>query len=84
MEQQLKTAWNGVMDARSNPLRRSTLMTAHMVMQVLAWMWSAIFSVALGSYFVFGITVVGHMLVVAGLVITVAVFRQAELDGERD
>lgn len=78
MEQQVKAAWDGVMNERRNPLRTSSLMTAHMVMQVLAWMWSAIFSVAIGSYLVFGISVIGHMLVVAGVIITLAIFRQSE------
>ncbi|PWE33388.1 hypothetical protein DDZ14_06340 [Maritimibacter sp. 55A14] len=72
------TAWNAVMDETQNPLRRFPLMTAHMLMQILAWMWSAIFSLAIGSYFVFGVTMVGHSLFIAGLVVTLAVFRRAE------
>ena len=74
----VKTAWDAVMNEERNPLRTFPLMTAHMLMQILAWMWSVIFSLAVGSYLVFGITVVGHTLIVAGLIITLAVFRQAE------
>lgn len=69
------SAWDAVMDENKNPLRRFPLMTAHMLMQVLAWMWSAIFSLALGSYFVFGVSMFGHSLIIAGLVVTLAVFR---------
>lgn len=74
----VRTAWDSVMDETKNPLRRFPLMTAHMVMQILAWMWSAIFSVAVGSYFVFGVTAVGHALVIGGIVVTLAVFRKAD------
>jgi hypothetical protein len=74
----VRTAWDVIMDETKNPLRHLTLVTAHMLMQVLAWMWSAIFSIAIGSYFAFGVTMVGHSLVIAGLVVTLAVFRRAE------
>ncbi|TNF18652.1 MAG: hypothetical protein EP318_17940 [Rhodobacteraceae bacterium] len=81
IRQHAKTAWDSVMNAERNPLRRLPLMTAHMLMQVLAWMWSAIFSVALGSYVFFGISVIGHALIIAGIVVTLAVFDRAEPRG---
>lgn len=74
----VKTAWDGIMNERRNPLRSFPLMTAHMVMQVLAWMWSTIFAIAIGSYIAFGVSVVGHVLVLAGVFITLAVFQKAE------
>lgn len=74
----VKTAWDSVMNERRNPLRNFPLMTAHMMMQILAWMWSVIFSVAVGSYVVFGVTVIGHTLIIAGIAITLAVFQRAE------
>ena len=46
----------GFMDGTKNPLKSYSLPVAHMMMQLLAWMWSAIFSISLGSYFVFGMT----------------------------
>ena len=42
----VKLAWDVVMNERRNPLRSFPLMTAHMLMQILAWMWSTIFAVA--------------------------------------
>lgn len=78
MQKPVRTAWAVVMDENRNPLRRFPLMTAHMLMQVLAWMWSAIFSVALGSYLFFGVSVMAHALIIAGLVVTLAVFQRAE------
>ena len=72
------TTWAAVMDERKNPFRTYSLPTAHMMMQLLAWMWSAVFSLSLGSYFAFGVTSVGHMLVIAGVFITLSVFKRAE------
>ena len=70
----------GFMDGTKNPLKSYSLPVAHMMMQLLAWMWSAIFSISLGSYFVFGITAVAHMLIIAGIFITMWVFHEAEAD----
>lgn len=69
-----------IMDETKNPLKSQSLPVAHMMMQLLAWMWSAIFSISLGSYFVFGITAVAHMMIVAGIFITMWVFQKAEAD----
>ena len=74
----IKSAWDAVMNERRNPLRSFPLMTAHMIMQILAWMWSVIFALAFGSYFVFGVTAFGHALILAGLFGTLAVFKRAE------
>ena len=76
-----RTAWAGVMNEKINPLRNLEPMAAHMVMQVLAWMWSAIFAVMLSSYVVFGITAAAHALLIAGAFITWMVFRNAEKCG---
>lgn len=74
----IKNAWDAVMDERRNSLRNFPLMTAHMMMQILAWMWSIIFALAFGSYIVFGVTVLVHTLILAGIFGTLAVFKHAE------
>jgi accessory gene regulator protein AgrB len=66
------------MNEKQNPLRNYSLMTAHMMMQILAWMWSIVFALAFGSYVVFGITVIGHALILAAVFGTLAVFSRAE------
>ena len=76
----IRSTWDAVMNETRNPLRKYPLQTAHMLMQTLAWMWSAIFSLAVGSYIVFGVVAVGHALVIAGLFITLVVFQKAEID----
>ena len=73
----VREQWDVVMDETKNPLKSYSLPTAHMIMQLLAWMWSAIFSVSFGSYYLFGVMAVGHILVIAGLFITLMVFKKA-------
>lgn len=74
----LKPAWNAVMNSDVNPLRSYSIPTAHMMMQLLSWMWSAIFSIVIGSYAVFGVSAILHMLILAGIFITYSVFKSAE------
>ncbi len=69
--------WDALMSIDRNPLRHMPLSTAHFLMQVLAWMWSIIFSFAVGSYLVFGLTALAHSLVLAGVFVTFAVFQVA-------
>lgn len=71
-------AWQSVMDSSVNPLRNYSLPTAHLIMQLLAWMWSAIFSISIGGFYLFGVLAIGHVLVMAGLFATLMVFRNAE------
>lgn len=77
------SAWDVIMDESKNPLRNLTIQTAHMLMQLLAWMWSTIFSLAIGSYVVFGVTSVGHSLIIAGIFVTMVVFRNAETNNRK-
>ena len=67
------------MDADWNPLRKiPDLALRHLIMQVLAWMWCIIFSMYLGSIVAFGISVVIHALLIAGVFITAGVFETAK------
>tara|TARA_Y200000002_G_C22230132_1_gene475240 strand:+ start:136 stop:519 length:384 start_codon:yes stop_codon:yes gene_type:complete len=72
--------WNHIMDAEVNPLRHiPDLNVRHMIMQVLAFMWSAVFSIAIAdSIMAFGISAMVHVFFVAAVVITVATFKVAE------
>lgn len=70
--------WDAVMDSRHNPLRDLSLEVQHYFMQVLGWMWSMVFSLSFLTIFQFGYVWVAHVLVFAGIVFTVAVFKEAE------
>ena len=79
----LRDSWDGVMSIERNPMRHLPLPTAHLAMQLLAWMWSILFSLAVGSYIAFGITVLAHSLVLADVFVTLAVFRMARNYGPK-
>jgi len=73
------SSWNVVMDHNKNPLRHiPDLNTRHMVMQVLAWMWCIVFSSYFGSMWMFGITAIAHVIVLAAIAVTVGTFAIAK------
>ena len=66
------------MDDRRNPLSHiPDINTRHMVIQVLAWMWCIVFSMYFGSMWMFGITAIAHVIVIAAIAITVGTFEVA-------
>ena len=72
-------SWNGVMDARCNPLKHiPDMQVRHLVLQGLAWMWCATFSVMIGDFMIFGTSVIAHAVLIVAIVITVATFKVAE------
>lgn len=72
-------SWNAVMSHDMNPLKNIPhLNTRHMIMQVLAWMWCITFSMYFSSMWVFGITAIGHILLISAIVLTVSVFEAAK------
>ncbi len=67
------------MTVEHSPLKNFDPMVAHMMFQILAFIWSAIFGIMLGSYIAFGISGAIHIVFIAGVVITASVFKAAEL-----
>ena len=71
--------WESVMNHDRNPLKNiPDTNTRHMVLQVLAWMWCIMFSMFFGSMWIFGITAIAHVFILAAIVITVATFETAK------
>jgi hypothetical protein len=66
------------MDSGRNPLRHLDLATQHYFMQVLGWMWSMVFSLTFLSIYHFGFTWMAHVVLFAGIAMTVSLFREAE------
>jgi len=83
MKQQIVMNRNSVMDNRFNPLKYMDLASRHYLMQVLAWMWSMIFSISFLSIYVFGYVWLAHVLAIAGVFITITVFKRGESRRER-
>ncbi|PHS76023.1 MAG: hypothetical protein COB19_01585 [Porticoccus sp.] len=78
MKDFIASCWYSVMDSRYNPLKDANLESKHWVMQVLAWMWSMIFSVSFLSIFHFGILWAAHLLLIAGVFLTLAAFKHTQ------
>ena len=72
-------SWTSVMDAKHNPLKHiPDMQVRHMVMQMLAFMWCVAFSVMIGDFMIFGVSVLAHMALIIAVVITVATFETAK------
>ena len=74
----LKEAWDSVMTIEGSALRKLDPRVAHMVFQVLAFMWSGIFAVMLGSTMAFGISAVFHIAFITGMFITAVTLNAAD------
>ena len=74
----LKDLYASVMDPERNPLRSLPKMQRFQYMVVLSYMWSTIFAISVGSYLVFGASVVAHLLLLTGLFFTRATFGNAD------
>jgi len=73
-------AWNFVFNHEANPLRHiPDVATRHYVLQALALMWALAFSVAIGSYSVFALSVLGHAVLISAAAITVATYTTAAM-----
>ena len=74
-------SWNVIMNAKFNPLKGIQDMQArHLIMQILAWMWCITFSMFFSSMWVFGLTTVAHIFIIAAIVITVKTFERVQDD----
>ena len=77
-----KFGWKGVMTIEHSPLRKLHPQVAHMLFLILAFMWSGIFAVMIGSLTAFGISAVVHIMLISGIAITFLVFNQSEKNPE--
>lgn len=73
---EFKDMYSTVMTIENSPLKNFDPIVAHMVFQILSFIWSGIFALMLGSYIAFGISATFHLLFVAGIFITALVFSQ--------
>ena len=72
-------AYRLIMDSRYNPLANiQDVITRHLLMQMLAWMWCIIFSMWMGSILIFGVSAAIHAILIAGVFITAIIFETAK------
>jgi hypothetical protein len=67
-----------IMDPEVNGLWRLPKMVRFQYMTMLAFMWSAIFTVWTGSISLFGPSAVGHTILLVGVFFTADVFRRVQ------
>ncbi|MEO8176372.1 MAG: hypothetical protein ABI626_06900 [Sphingomicrobium sp.] len=78
MRSLIASIWNFVFDHEISPLRHiSSFGVRHMVFQMLGWMWAIAFAVAIGSYTVLAVSLLGHVVLIGALAITVATYTAA-------
>jgi len=78
MRQLIVFGWNFIFNAEVSPLRHiPDTKRGHLVLQALGFMWAVSFAIALGSYTVLAISVLGHAVLIAAMAITVATYTAA-------
>jgi hypothetical protein len=78
MRKSIVSVWNFLFDHEVSPLRHiPDFNTRHMVLQMLGWMWAISFSIAIGSYTFFAVSLIGHAVLIAAAAITVATYTAA-------
>jgi hypothetical protein len=78
MRSSIVFAWNYIFDHETSPLRHiPDICVRHMILQVLAWMWAIAFSVAMGSCAFLPASLIGHAVLIAAVVVTVATYTTA-------
>jgi hypothetical protein len=76
----MKKIWNSVMNSDYNPISNvQNMEVRHLVMQILAFMWSAVFSIYIvNSIGFFKYTAIAHALLIAAIFVTAFVFQTAK------
>ena len=74
----IREAYAVVMDDEQNAFALLPKITRFQIMTVLSLMWSAVFTAYVGSYIIYGPTVIAHILVLLAIFFTADEFRRAE------
>ncbi len=74
-----KNYYDIIMNDRVNALKDLPFQVKFMSMQILAWMWSAVFGIyIIESIYAFGISAIAHALFLTMTVLTALYFRQIQ------
>lgn len=71
-----KEVYQTITTIEDSPLKNFHPTVAHMLFQILAFVWSAIFALMLQSYLAFGISATLHVLFISGVFVTSLVYRE--------
>ncbi len=85
MKKDIKESYDAIMDDKVNALKDLPFQVKFMSMQILAWMWSAVFGIyIIESIYAFGISAIAHALFITMTVLTAIYFKQVrrqKIDG---
>lgn len=73
----MKQTYSIVMNADMNAFSSLPRTTKFQLMSILAYMWSIVFAMGVGSIMTFGTSVIFHMLVLCGTFFTADLFQKA-------
>ncbi len=77
MKKDIKESYDAIMDDKVNALKDLPFQVKFMSMQILAWMWSAVFGIyIIESIYAFGISAIAHALFITMTVLTAIYFKQ--------
>ena len=85
----IRDSYAAIMNSEKNPLRMLPAAQRFQAMVYLSVMWTSIFCASFGAWYWYGELIVGHVLVVLGIVLTTVTFRNAShpvavvLDGSK-
>ena len=73
--------YKSVMNSEENPLRDLPAAQRFQIMTYLSVMWTTIFCLGTGTWFLYGTLILGHLAVVLGVVMTAWTFHNAKETG---
>ena len=75
----VKDTYDSIMNDKVNALKDLPFQVKFMSMQILAWMWAAVFGIyIIESIYAFGISALAHALFITMTVLTALYFRQIQ------
>ena len=74
----IKESYSAVMNPEANPLKSLPKMVKFQLMTTLAFMWSFIFTMWIGSMHFFGPSAIMHTLVLIGVFFTAEIFKKVK------
>ena len=73
----LKNIYDLVMDAEKNPCMQLPKIVRFQLMIVMSYMWSAVFTIWVGTMYSLWPSIVGHTALLVGVFFTADIFRRA-------
>ncbi len=73
----IRSLYNLVMDPERNPLQALPKVVRFQYMVILAYMWSVVFSIYIGTIAYLGPSIAAHTILLIGVFFTADIFRRA-------